>query len=90
MGYTWDECALECVTSVNDQPIRNMNDLVRVVESVRKSSERWLEVMVASGASRESNGFPVKIVLDCNKLEEADKRLMRNYKIPSDRSHHFM
>ena len=89
IGYTWDECALECITSANDQPIRNMHDLVRVVESVKKT-ERWLELTVASGASREGNGMPVKVVLDCNKLQEADERLMHNYRIPSDRSSHFV
>ena len=88
MGYTWDECALECVTQVNGKSIRDMNDLVHAVETIKKS-ERWLELTVASGANREGAGMPVKIVLDCSKLKEADERLMQSYRIPSDRSHHF-
>ena len=81
--------ALECVTDVNGRNVRNMEDLVRHVEEV-KGSERFLEITVATGASRAGAGLPVKICLDCEALQEADERLMKNYRIPSDRSSHYL
>jgi len=89
LGYTWDEVALECVTDVNGRNVRNMEDLVRHVEEV-KDTERFLEITVATGASRAGNGLPVKICLDCERLREADERLMKNYRIPCDRSSHYL
>lgn len=89
LGYTWDEVALECVTDVNGRNVRNMEDLVRHVEEV-KDTERFLEITVATGASRAGSGLPVKICLDCERLREADERLMKNYRIPCDRSSHYL
>ena len=88
LGYTWDEVALECVTSVNGSPIRSMHDLVQNVERV-KSSEQFLEITVSSGGAHGRGGLPIKIVMDVDKLEESTERLMLNYRIPSDRSYHF-
>lgn len=63
------------VDKVNGQPIRNLADLIRIVESSRE--EPFVEFQHEWGR---------RIILDRRMAEETAEEILRTYRIPSDRS----
>jgi S1-C subfamily serine protease len=61
----------EVVTSVNGQPVHNMADVFRAVDKTGHLTRLGLQ------------GVGVDVVLDAARIEQANARLARNYRIPA-------